>query len=85
VWVVFDGPDAREAPVGDRLYAVFAPSADDWLLRRVRSAPAPGELAVVTADRRLAARARHVGAQVVPPHAFLAHCTLEGELLGSGI
>jgi hypothetical protein len=80
VWVVFDGPDARELPDpgaagggGARPRLVFAPSADDWLLRRARDA-APGEVAIVTADRRLAARARSRGATVVSPREFLARC-----------
>jgi predicted RNA-binding protein with PIN domain len=84
VFVVFDGPDAREqddpapptgAPGRPRL--VFAASADEWLLRRAREA-APGEVAVVTADRRLAARARARGARVVSPREFLARCAPGG-------
>jgi hypothetical protein len=79
VWVVFDGPDARElvdpgapedAAVRPRL--VFAPSADEWLLRRAGEA-GPG-VAVVTADRRLADRARARGATIVSPRDFLARC-----------
>lgn len=83
VAVVFDGPDARElpdpgaaGPDGDRLRLVFAPSADAWLLGRAGEA-APGEVAVVTADRRLAARARARGATVVSPQDFLARCPEE--------
>lgn len=83
VSVVFDGPDPRElpdpgAPVepGSQPRLVFAPSADDWLLRRARDA-APGEVAIVTADRRLAARARARGATVVSPREFLARCGVE--------
>jgi predicted RNA-binding protein with PIN domain len=75
VWVVFDGPhpapDEGGAPGGIRV--AFAPSADEWVLRRVREAAA-GEVAVVTADRPLADRARARGARVVSPHEFLARC-----------
>lgn len=77
VWVVFDGPHpapdpaASATPDGPRV--AFASSADAWLLQRVREAPA-GEVAVVTADRPLAARARARGARVVSPHEFLARC-----------
>ncbi len=77
VWVVFDGarPDAgSEAAAGARVRQVFAPSADDWLVARVRQAPRPEELAVVTADRKLADRARQRGARVVSPGEFLARC-----------
>jgi hypothetical protein len=66
VWVVFDGPhpapDATAAPGPVRV--AFARSADEWLLRRVREGAA-GEIAVVTADRPLADRARARGARVV--------------------
>jgi hypothetical protein len=85
VVVVFDGPDARELPdpappegAAGRPLLVFAPSADEWLLRRAREAP-PGRVAVVTADRRLAARARARGAVVLSPREFLARCEPEGE------
>ena len=76
IWIVFDGPDdpgaAAESP-GVR--CVFAVSADDWLVDRVRKAEDPSEIAVVTADRQVAGRARGKGAQVVSPKAFLARCT----------
>jgi hypothetical protein len=76
IWVVFDGEDpkddaGREPP---RVRQVFAPSADEWLVRRVKQAP-PGEtVAVVTADRQLADRARHHGAEVISPRAFAERC-----------
>jgi hypothetical protein len=81
IWVVFDGPRAEVPPDPATIGAepggvreVFAPSADEWLVERVRSCPDPSQLAVVTADRRLAGRARHRGARVVAPREFLAHC-----------
>jgi predicted RNA-binding protein with PIN domain len=80
VWVVFDGPHpAPEAPADATggLRVAFARSADEWLLRRVREA-APGAVAVVTADRPLADKARARGARVVSPHAFLARCAAPG-------
>lgn len=74
VWIVFDGDDAR----GDRrdppIQTVFSPSADDWLLARVRRSRAPERLTVVTADRRLAGRIRSRGVRVVSPADFLARC-----------
>ncbi|MEM7412584.1 MAG: NYN domain-containing protein [Myxococcota bacterium] len=75
LWVVFDGahPAADDAEAPRRVRSVFAPSADDWLLRRLSGRPA-GEVAVVTADRRLAERAKRRGAAVVAPAAFLARC-----------
>lgn len=78
VWVVFDGPhplseaDAAASERGPRV--AFAASADAWLVQRVREAPA-GQVAVVTADRPLAARLRARGARVVSPHDFLARCS----------
>jgi len=75
IWVVFDGPDdlgsATELP---RLHCVFAVSADDWLVDRVRRAEDPTEIAVVTADRQVADRARARGAQIISPNDFLARC-----------
>jgi predicted RNA-binding protein with PIN domain len=84
VWVVFDGPHAATDPGSEEgeVRVVFAPSADEWLLRRVRDA-APGEVALVTADRRLAARARARGAEVVAPRAFLERCRVGGYGLDS--
>jgi predicted RNA-binding protein with PIN domain len=77
IWVVFDGPHpANEAEAGAALGGpriAFAHSADAWLLQRVRESRA-GEVAVVTADRPLAARARARGARVVSPRDFLARC-----------
>ena len=81
IWVVFDGPRAGSppdpAPGGGEpsgVHEVFAPSADDWLVERVRATPDPSRLAVVTADRQVAGRARHRGARVVAPREFLARC-----------
>jgi hypothetical protein len=76
VWVVFDGPHPAPEEGGGEpggIRVAFAPSADEWLLRRVREAAA-GEVVVVTADRPLADRARARGARVVSPHDFLARC-----------
>jgi predicted RNA-binding protein with PIN domain len=79
VWIVFDGTDPGDEPAGRtasgaRVRTVYAPSADDWLVKRVRGAERPDELAVVTADRQVAGRAQHRGARVVPPRRFLARC-----------
>jgi predicted RNA-binding protein with PIN domain len=79
LWVVFDGPgpggEAERESLRPRV--VFAPSADEWLLAAVRDAPDPASVVVVTADRQLADRARHRGAQIVSPRAFLARCPSE--------
>jgi predicted RNA-binding protein with PIN domain len=79
VWVVFDG--ARPSPAEDSsssaVKQVFAPSADEWLLQRVRETQSSGPVAVVTGDRRLAARARHRGALIVSPGEFVARCRAE--------
>jgi len=77
VWIVFDGPDdsGTEAELpGPR--CVFAASADDWLVDRVRSAEDPAAIAVVTADRQVAGRARGRGARIVSPKDFLARCAI---------
>jgi predicted RNA-binding protein with PIN domain len=83
VWVVFDGPhppeepeeaEASGEPGKQRVQVVFAPTADEWLLARLRAAPSPDRIVVVTRDRRLADRCRHRGARVASPREFLAHC-----------
>ncbi|UCE85311.1 MAG: NYN domain-containing protein [Deltaproteobacteria bacterium] len=79
--VVFDAarrdPESAEHPAPDSpVRVVFADSADEWLVRRVKSADDAARIAVVTADRRLADRVRHHGAQVVSPRAFLSRCPL---------
>ena len=77
VWIVFDGPRPSTAGAREGLQIVFAPSADQWIVRRVRQAPEPEALAVVSADRQLAERCRHAGAAVVSPKDFIAHCGVE--------
>lgn len=83
IWVVFDdarpgrSERCREPEPPRRVRIAYAPSADDWLVKRVRSAKRPGELAVVTSDRQVQGRSRHRGAQVVSPLAFLARCRRE--------
>jgi predicted RNA-binding protein with PIN domain len=73
VIVVFDGAQPPDAAPRERPETVFASSADDWIVARLREAK--GErVAVVTADRQLAGRARHRGAEVVSPLRFLARC-----------
>jgi predicted RNA-binding protein with PIN domain len=73
VLLVFDGSEPGPAQEG-RTRSVFAPSADDWILARLGKTPDPARVRVVTADRRLAARARSRGAEVVSPAEFLQHC-----------
>lgn len=73
LYLVFDGsrePDPRNEA---RPVIVFAPSADDWILKHVPRDRAQG-ITVVTQDRKLADRARHRGAEVWPPQRFLEHC-----------
>ena len=75
LWIVFDGPRPAPAmPETPRLRVVFAPSADEWLLSRLRSAPDPSRLGVVTGDHRLAVRSRRRGARVINPREFLDRC-----------
>lgn len=74
IWVVFDGArDVGPGSVG-RVREVFAPSADEWLIAQVGASPDPSRIAVVTADRKVADRSRHRGAQIVSPRAFLERC-----------
>jgi predicted RNA-binding protein with PIN domain len=71
--VVFDGEAPISEPRAGGPESVFASSADEWIVARLRE-PRSERVAVVTADRQLAGRARHRGAEVVPPLRFLARC-----------
>ena len=74
-WVVFDGPEEGiRSEASGRLHEVYAASADEWLVARVRAAEEPSRIVVVTADRRLANRVRHHGGRVVAPAEFLREC-----------
>ncbi len=83
VVVVFDGDQTPPDELGEHVAGgrdsagprvVFARPADDWLLTRLRQEPDPASVTVVTADRRLADRARHRGAHVLSPSAFVDRC-----------
>lgn len=85
IWVAFDGsqpawsvmavPAARAAGGrGPMVHSVFVESADDWIVRRARRAPAPSRAIVVSADRKVAGRARSAGCEVWSPWAFIAGC-----------
>jgi hypothetical protein len=69
--------DGSSTEPGRRIRSVFAPSADDWLLARIRESD-PQRTTLVTADRQLADRARHRGVAVVAPAEFLARCRALG-------
>ncbi|MBW2724990.1 MAG: NYN domain-containing protein, partial [Deltaproteobacteria bacterium] len=78
IWLIFDGARPAENPErGERpkLRLQFAPSADDWIVARVREEPDPSRIAVVSGDRKLTGRTRHHGAAAVSPRLFLDHCT----------
>ncbi len=73
-----EGDEARPAP---GLEVVFAPSADDWIVKRARRAGGtepPECVGVVSNDRKVAGRCRHAGAAVVGPAAFMAHLRSSG-------
>lgn len=75
LWIVFDGPmDPEQSVDGHGPHCVFATSADDWLVQRVRRADDPSRIAVVTSDRQVAGRVRNRGAQIVSPMDFLTRC-----------
>jgi len=75
IWVVFDGERAPDpGAAAGRVRTVFAPSADDWLAQEVRVRAEAEPIAVVTADRKVAGRARHRGARVVSPAELLRRC-----------
>jgi hypothetical protein len=66
-------------------HCVFATSADEWIIRALKAqrtdsglgparAPRTARRVVVTADRRLASRSRHHGAEIVTTGSFVALC-----------
>ena len=69
---------AEFATAGATVHRVFAPSADDWLVARVRESDAPSRFAVVRADRKVGARVRHHGGRIVQPRQFLERCSRQG-------
>lgn len=80
IWLIFDGARAAESPERSELPKLrlqFAPSADDWIVARVREERDPAWIAVVSGDRKLTGRTRHYGAAVVSPRLFLDHCLLD--------
>lgn len=74
LWVAFDGERSPAEPAAGRARVVFAPSADDWLLAEVRSRCGDADVQLVTADRKLAERARRRGARIVAPREFVRRC-----------
>jgi hypothetical protein len=85
-----DGSDGSQGqgdgvPAGPRhgqpeARVIFAPSADDWIVRAVKTrhatdaGPTSAQTIVVTADRPLGGRCRHHGAEIATPKDFVAHC-----------
>jgi predicted RNA-binding protein with PIN domain len=77
IWVVFDGenPPAADPVEAGRIHTDVARSADDWLVDEVKRQVAEARtVSVVTADRKVAGRSRHRGAQVIAPRELLGRC-----------
>jgi predicted RNA-binding protein with PIN domain len=83
ITVVFER--APSPPIDSELVEVaHAPrarpdAADDEIVRRLESDPDPGDVLVVTSDRRLADRAREAGAGVEPASSFRRRLEEAGE------
>jgi len=83
IWIVFDRrPDKEGQAVNvsssDHHISVhYAPSADDWIVEQVKSLAKQRKVTVVTADRPLRDRVRHVGGELLSPRQFLAECVGE--------
>lgn len=61
----------RHGPI---VHQLFVESADDWIVRRARRAERPDRVLVVSADRKVAGRARSAGCEVLTPRAFMTRC-----------
>lgn len=74
VTVVFERPPSTAIPASviEIAYAprAAANSADDEIVRRVRAAPRPHDIRVVTSDKGLSDRVRSLGATVQPAASF---------------
>lgn len=72
------GVQGMEAPVREHMaptiHIVFVESADDWIVRRARKAEEPERMIVVSADRKVAGRARSAGCEILTPWTFMGHC-----------
>lgn len=64
-------PERPERP-GPIVHSVYVESADDWIVRRARRAVDPEQTIVVSADRKVAGRARSAGCTTWTPWAFMA-------------
>lgn len=62
---------ARQGPT---IHTVFVESADDWIVRRARKAEDPARVIVVSADRKVAGRARSAGCEILTPWTFMGGC-----------
>ena len=71
-----DEPQLRPAAEGElaRISQVYAPSADEWIVTALKQSNAMERTVVVTADRPLADRARHRGAEIVATDVFVMLC-----------
>ena len=86
VILVFDARHLSEAqaepvirtpanPAGPVVRHVYAPSADEWIVAAAKERSGSSQrTVVVTADRPLANRARHRGAEVMATDEFVALC-----------
>ncbi len=69
-----DPDPSRGRGRGPIVHSLFVESADDWIVRRARRASEPARTIVVSADRKVAGRARSAGCEVWSPWAFIAKC-----------
>ena len=78
LWIVFDRrPSTNEVPEDvtsndSRIRIVYAPSADDWIVHEVERLAPQYAITVVTADRPLRERVRHVGGALLSPLALFS-------------
>ena len=76
MWIVFDGerptpPSEDQHPL---VRVIIAPTADDYLVSRSRSADPNQSIFEDSSDKRVIGRCAHAGAQIVKPRDFLARC-----------
>jgi hypothetical protein len=69
---LLSGRPGRPERPGPIVHSVYVESADDWIVRRARRAVDPAQTIVVSADRKVAGRARSAGCTTWTPWAFMA-------------
>lgn len=79
VVIYFDGPRSGSGYAGDSRFSGHGRSADEAILDHLKAQPEPAGWTLVTSDRSLADRARHLGAKTERSDQFRKRLTAPGQ------